>query len=190
MSEQWDGVPENPERDGWHWLCTFEGADLCCYWHKGWWTTPVGDLSLSPEDVADWRYLGPCLLPEEITAREAASAEQKRDMARDLARIEVAADMQAQGDALGEDWAATMRMMVARLFGGQTEEALARAVAAAEKRGMEKAAKWHDEQAGALAGEDRAGEANVQAAVRRVKAHWHTEQAAAIRNAAAQESEQ
>jgi hypothetical protein len=66
------GVPENPERDGWHWLM----QDTVMYparwdaaataWHRSRFLTPREITRLND-------YGGPCLLPSEVAAREAAA---------------------------------------------------------------------------------------------------------------------
>lgn len=83
------GVPANPERDGWHWLLppdekaarpllwTAGGKDIVGEYQPMWWGTPWSIAELLAKD--GWRYLGPCLTPAEITAREAASAEAMRE---------------------------------------------------------------------------------------------------------------
>lgn len=71
-----------------------------------------------------------------LAAAEAAGAER----ARDLARIEVAADMRSQAEGLGGDWMATMQMLANRLLGDQAWEALAAAEKAAKVAGMREAA--------------------------------------------------
>lgn len=75
MSE-WDGRPERPERDGWHWLHHPEDLrPMVQPWNAelgGW----VSGALRSPQGVVDlgFRYLGPALLPTEVAAREAAAA--------------------------------------------------------------------------------------------------------------------
>lgn len=65
MIEQWDGRPQNPERDGWHWLM----QDALLYparwdaaasaWHRSRFLTPAEIARLND-------YCGPCLTPAEI----------------------------------------------------------------------------------------------------------------------------
>lgn len=73
MSDAWDGRPQNPERDGWHWLDA--GGPVLCEWRasRGWM-----DETWWPH-AADLVYLGPCLTPQEVAAREAAAAEAMRE---------------------------------------------------------------------------------------------------------------
>ena len=96
------GVPEKPERDGWHWLETGRGKALACYWHEQHWTTPVGDFALRPELVLDWRYLGPCLTPAEVAAREAAARREGIEACLAEARAEIQGlTTEGEEDAVG-----------------------------------------------------------------------------------------
>ena len=88
MTETWDGRPENPERDGWHWIMTTGGKTHACFWYANLWTTPVGDGALSPEDVSNWRYLGPVLTPAEIAAQVEAAERRGMERAADILRRE------------------------------------------------------------------------------------------------------
>lgn len=82
QTTDWNGEPENPERDGWHWLrfksdggSPFTADPVCRYWIAGQWIGIAGD-TCTPEGAA-WRcdYLGPCLTPDEVKAlREASDA--------------------------------------------------------------------------------------------------------------------
>jgi hypothetical protein len=90
MSDTWDGVPLNPERDGWHWVVAADpsiSTESAPWWWRADaqnWLPPCdvsGALPLSPARV-QWRYLGPCLLPAEHAAllaeRDALRADVKR----------------------------------------------------------------------------------------------------------------
>lgn len=73
------GRPLNPERDGWHWLCAAVGigAPYPMLWSadgKAWDTGDGWVFCTDPALTERKRYLGPCLLPEEVAAREAAAA--------------------------------------------------------------------------------------------------------------------
>ena len=74
----WDGRPENPERDGWHWIEWGGGTgrfetvrwlpdgvpyDTGCYLLGG-----SNSLRTASYACDRWRYLGPCLLPSEHAA--------------------------------------------------------------------------------------------------------------------------
>lgn len=79
MSE-WNGVPQNPERDGWHWL-RHRDASFCTpveWRHPGGWV--ANNIPLLPNEVQRFvidccEYLGPCLMPEKIAAKDARIAE-------------------------------------------------------------------------------------------------------------------
>jgi hypothetical protein len=70
------GVPLNPKKSRYHWV-VFPKTK---HWPQGkiqigrWcaeeetWEE-ISDCSLSPADLANWRYLGPCLTPAEVDAR-------------------------------------------------------------------------------------------------------------------------
>lgn len=81
MSKSWDGRPERPERDGWHWLHHPEDLrPVVQPWsaeHGAW----ISGAMHSPRGVVDlgFCYLGPALLPAEVAAREAAAAEAMRE---------------------------------------------------------------------------------------------------------------
>lgn len=87
----WDGVPLNPERDGWHWLLFRDGSRVCCWWNAsahGWASsdTPSYGADYLPEEAEqDHVTCEPCLTPSEVTEREtaafAAGAEAMREMA-------------------------------------------------------------------------------------------------------------
>ena len=73
------GVPLNPEQSGWHWIydkylgpeCALWIAKSCCWQMAG-----AEDLFKSDElSIQKWRYLGPCLTPDEATALQARVAE-------------------------------------------------------------------------------------------------------------------
>jgi hypothetical protein len=78
MSEQWDGVPENPERDGDHVMQTTFGVRLVASWSARD-RAFVGINGMTYQADPGSTYLGPYLTPAEITAREAASAEAMRE---------------------------------------------------------------------------------------------------------------
>jgi hypothetical protein len=77
------GVPLNPEEDGWHWLQRSDGFAAPYVWktakdpRNGSWHVPP-DWEVMPEDraIISQRYLGPCLTPSEVAAREQAAYRQ------------------------------------------------------------------------------------------------------------------
>ena len=86
----WDGVPLNPERDGWHWISTlpqlppspwrWSVADGVGDWFApgSRWCSPLGA-------VACHTYLGPCLTPADHAAVvEAAVQAERADCARHI----------------------------------------------------------------------------------------------------------
>ena len=73
------GVPLNPERDGWHWLVYAGKSVEPDRWNaevQGW--RYAGALEYT-SGTRVWSYLGPCLLPSEVAAREAAARAEERE---------------------------------------------------------------------------------------------------------------
>jgi|688.fasta_scaffold460099_2 hypothetical protein len=67
------GVPLNPERDGWHWVCAAVGIAapypmLWCADGKAWDTGDGWEFYTSPRMTERTRYLGPALTPAEVDA--------------------------------------------------------------------------------------------------------------------------
>ncbi len=95
------GVPMLPEVDAFHWLLKRNGAwpeawlwhsdaDGCGTEHSGAWAESDGDGQ--PDTMARWySYLGPCLTPSEVTAREraayAAGAEAMREECAEVVMV-------------------------------------------------------------------------------------------------------
>lgn len=94
MADVWDGRPQNPERDGEH--IFLEGSvKVIRTWRAldaTWWY-PGAAYHIPAADAAKfvWQYLGPCLTPDEIEAREAAAAAKEREACSQIAE-EVAKD--------------------------------------------------------------------------------------------------
>jgi hypothetical protein len=91
MTDAWDGRPQNPEREGWHWVQHRDNAPEVLNWsplrdwhYEGDWVYPgfIGQ---------NYRYIGPCLTPAEIEARVAQA---RREALEDAARL---ADMYGTG---------------------------------------------------------------------------------------------
>jgi len=81
MSEPWDGCPQNPEREGWHWLTRAEdGLTIPKRWNAemGAWEDGI---MLSPATVIEWgaNYAGPCHAPAEVTAQVKAARQEERE---------------------------------------------------------------------------------------------------------------
>lgn len=73
MADTWDGRPEHPERDGWHWVCAAVGiaAPYPMLWShdgKAWDTGDGWEFCTAPRMTERTRYLGPALLPAEVAA--------------------------------------------------------------------------------------------------------------------------
>lgn len=95
MAERWDGLPENPERDGWHWV---EGRGYAhptvfpAFWMHAReigrfeWRRGGGGAIFSQDGAARWWcYLGPCLTPDEHRAALAAARREGAEAMREQA---------------------------------------------------------------------------------------------------------
>ena len=93
--EPWNGVPLNPERDGWHWIAR-DGLEKLASWSdRGVWT--FMGIDAPPEDVTGWgwAYLGPVLTPSEHRAlldRAEAAEREAHDAHQDAIRVAVERD--------------------------------------------------------------------------------------------------
>lgn len=102
----WDGVPENPERDGLHWLkidareqhvATIWNAELAS-WVSGAAYSPGGVVELG------FRYLGSCLTPAEVSAREAAAFAAGAETLREIVVREVAKECTSAESRASGSW--------------------------------------------------------------------------------------
>jgi len=75
------GVPENPERDGWHWGVYLGVAPEPFWWDadKQRWADTNGMSGLNARRM---RYLGPCLTPAEVAALAAENARMREALAK------------------------------------------------------------------------------------------------------------
>lgn len=68
------GVPLNPERDGWHWVAWDPTWPEPAFWdaaNREWSQSEVSNINTQHA-----AYLGPCLTPAEVAAREQAAYQQ------------------------------------------------------------------------------------------------------------------
>lgn len=77
------GAPENPERKRSHLVIHVADVDLddpavALYWNGHEWLMPRDTNRYAPHEMTKYHYLGPCLLPAEVAAREAAAREEGR----------------------------------------------------------------------------------------------------------------
>ena len=88
----WDGRPENPERTTAHWIEDKSLKHVCCVvwchvmqqWHDM-------AVQMPPRGAAKWwRYLGPCLTPQEVAEREAIAEHNALHSAEASAREQAA----------------------------------------------------------------------------------------------------
>jgi len=87
MTDAWNGVPLHPERDGWHWLHErYSWARpepvLWCSMPQVW----RGRGLASAAKQQEVRYIGPCLTPAEVAAREAAARREGIEAAAEIAK--------------------------------------------------------------------------------------------------------
>jgi hypothetical protein len=73
------GYPQNPERDGWHWLGD-DRRPQPVLWLAEFASWADGTMH-SPQSVVGlgFRYLGPCLLPSEVAAQVEAARRDERE---------------------------------------------------------------------------------------------------------------
>ena len=83
------GVPMNPEKDGWHWVVSFDAEKTIVFWHgenqgnKGYWDG-------YPLWIAqDWTFLGPVLLPDEASALQKRADQSALGYAREARRADL-----------------------------------------------------------------------------------------------------
>jgi hypothetical protein len=84
MTDKWDGFPQNPERDGFHWIVWHHDDMAFVHWwdasDQTWdrYANGYRPRYHSP----NYRYLGPCLTPAEVAALvEAARREEREECA-------------------------------------------------------------------------------------------------------------
>lgn len=61
-------IPQNPERDGHHWVKRYRGGPaIALFWNAQWWRNADRGWGSyeEPDRESQWEYLGPCLTPEE-----------------------------------------------------------------------------------------------------------------------------
>ncbi|UFN47020.1 hypothetical protein LPC08_13385 [Roseomonas sp. OT10] len=75
MAPAWDGVPDRPDRSGWHWVEDGDGLRPLL-WRGGDWADPEdrhawkdGFALLSPHDLRNARYFGPVEMPRVVADR-------------------------------------------------------------------------------------------------------------------------
>lgn len=90
MTDAWDGRPPGGAADqSAHRLLAAptEGGrvEFSAIWDGGcWWSSPGAPVRPAEAAKWDWRYLGPCLTPDEVAAREAAA---RRAALEEAARV-------------------------------------------------------------------------------------------------------
>ena len=69
----WNGVPDNPSADGWHWVMPARGIGITSprLWHAriARWEMLDGTLSFASEAAEMWRYLAARAIQERWQAR-------------------------------------------------------------------------------------------------------------------------
>ena len=90
MTDTWDGRPENPEHNSWHWLHVGKPEDgpVLAPWSadiQGW---VLSHIVFLPSTISDfgWRYLGPALNPAEVAAQVAAAYQRGQEDMRERAK--------------------------------------------------------------------------------------------------------
>ena len=87
MGDAWEGRPQNPERDGWHWVMPARGIGITSprLWHAqiARWEMLDGTLSFATEAAEMWRYVAPCITPDEVAEPELAVAPEEPPLSDD-----------------------------------------------------------------------------------------------------------
>lgn len=122
------GVPQNPERDGWHWLETPDGERVPYEWRsageceRGRWPSYWVSQGEDCWEAPACKYLGPVLTPDEAAALqmrvanlEAALAALQRDASQEIATDEMVRRLQHLGDWQAADRVAALQKRVAEL---------------------------------------------------------------------------
>lgn len=138
---EWDGRPQNPKRTAPHWIedkaLNHVACVVWCHVMEQWHDMA---LTMPPKGAAKfWRYLGPCLLPAEVEAQVAAAALAMREAAKLACNSVVSATL--FGDACeidGPTQDAIYHAIAALPL--PSGDALASALAAARREGIEAAA--------------------------------------------------
>lgn len=190
------GVPLNPERDGAHCMEWASGEQFHVQWVASW----RGYNGFSRDGWKNWKYVGPALTYREVAAREAAAViaereacagwhDQRAEKAEADQRLREAAGFTVTAHAALTDmhrhrhYAAAIRARPAPAGG----DALAAAVAAARREGIEAAAKWHDDEAADyFRMSDDVPDGTLAHSRLRARGQHHTAHAAAIRALARQ----
>lgn len=64
---EWDGVPPDAGRDGWHWVSgQYAGAAVACaFWRSEFrdWLLTGQSFASKPAEI-HWRYIGPAIPPK------------------------------------------------------------------------------------------------------------------------------
>lgn len=146
--EAWDGRPENPERDGWHWLLRDDDEFVRpMFWFAVSKTEPVevwadrAGMEQRAHDMgARYSYLGPALLPSQVAA--AVQAEREAIDAAVAAEYIGPKSMDAQMSP--PEWVKGYNAGIADVLSviraRGPSDALADALRRAEARGMKQAA--------------------------------------------------
>lgn len=148
-SDQWDGLPENPEMDGWHWLQDSRDFPIPARWVAelhGWADSGIH----SPQGIIElgFHYLGPCITPADLAAaiqaeREACAAVAKNEQRcryTDLADMRADKEHNTGAICFTAGGAGSAKSIEAEIRGRGPTDALAARIAEARREGMEAAA--------------------------------------------------
>lgn len=147
-SVEWNGRPERPDVEGFHWVLTPDGEEAPYLWRpageceRGHW--PDGWVYAANEwNPVACTYLGPCLPPADLSARIAAAVQAER------AACEQEACDACDPPGLKNDYEAQIaddarEMVMDAIRARGPTDALSAALAKARAEGMEAAAKMVD----------------------------------------------
>ena len=104
----WNGLPPDPQKDGWHWLEIREPKIAYPWWwnatEETWRCDDVCDEDSAAYDLAkDWTYLRPCPTPAELDAME----KERQGLVKRAAELEKPSDVEKIArawDPVGWHW--------------------------------------------------------------------------------------
>lgn len=112
MASEWDGVPENPDKDGWHWVCSKPMA-----WLADWqqWSTPAAYISpdfMSERAKVLGAYEGALRTPTQHAADLAAARRDGAEVSAQVCEGPAAADILLAAGEMSADTLRTIKIIL------------------------------------------------------------------------------
>jgi hypothetical protein len=131
MGDAWDGRPERPDVDGWHWLRTPDDQEAPYEWRaageceRGRWGAYWVQQGENDWQAKDCAYLGPCLTPAAVAAEiaQAVAAAVQAERTAQAEALIVSEEARTEADA------ATHATLVAQAVAAEREACTARLMA-------------------------------------------------------------